>query len=171
MRTIVGFLFLTAIYSCKMEEKEILSSRENTVKINELIDNWHEYAAEAKFEPYFDAMADSSVFIGTDASEIWSKKEFMKFSRPYFDKGKAWSFHPINRNIYFSEDHSIIWFDELLDTWMGTCRGSGVLVYQNDSLKIKHYVLSVCVPNDDMNMIISVKSKNDSLFRVHFDPQ
>ena len=32
----------------------------------------------------------------------------------------------LERHIYTSKSGDFIWFDELLDTWMGACRGSGV---------------------------------------------
>lgn len=132
--------------------------------INQVMDQWHESAAKADYQSYFDAMTNNAVFIGTDAGENWSKEAFQSFSKPYFDNGKAWSFKALDRNIYFSESGDIAWFDELLDTWMGTCRGSGVLERSADTWKIKHYVLSVCIPNDDIQEVIAVKSVNDSIF-------
>jgi len=57
-----------------------------------------------------------------------------------------------------------VWFDELLDTWMGTCRGSGVLENNQGIWKIKHYVLSIEIPNADVQSVISVKKTNDSIF-------
>lgn len=136
-------------------------------KVNQFMDQWHKSAANANYESYFDAMDEKSVFIGTDAGENWTKQEFQSFSKPYFDKGKAWSFEAIERNVYFSETGEIAWFDELLDTWMGTCRGSGVLEREDNSWNLKHYVLSVCIPNDDMEKVIDIKSANDSLFRAN----
>lgn len=109
-----------------------------------------------------------SVFIGTDATENWDKTAFSAFSKPYFDKGKAWSFSAINRNIYSNNDGSILWFDELLDTWMGICRGSGVVENNQGNLKIKHYVLSVTVPNNDIQQLIDLKKKKDSLILLSF---
>ena len=49
---------------------------------------------------------------------------------------------------------------------MGTCRGSGVLENdsKNDSWKIKHYVLSVSIPNENIQQIIKLKKEKDSLF-------
>ena len=109
-------------------------------------------------------MDSVSIFIGTDASENWKKTAFSKFSKPYFDKGKAWSFTPIERNIYTSKNNEIVWFDELLNTWMGICRGSGVLEKENKKWKIKHYVLSVTIPNDNINQVININKVKDSLF-------
>jgi len=63
-----------------------------------------------------------------------------------------------------SESANIVWFDELIDTWMGTCRGSGVLEKKEDSWKIKQYVLSVAIPNDDIQAVIDIKKKNDAVF-------
>jgi len=51
------------------------------------------------------------------------------------------------------------WFDELLDTWMGACRGSGVLRKTSDGWKIAHYNLALTVPNEKMNQVIDVIGK------------
>ncbi len=56
------------------------------------------------------------------------------------------------------------WFDELLDTWMGVCRGSGVLVKNGDSWKIKQYVLSLTVPNSNIDEVIKINKIKDSTF-------
>jgi len=134
--------------------------------INTLLDNWHKAAAEGNFNNYFNAMSDESIFIGTDATENWSKKQFQDFAKPYFDKGKAWDFKPLQRNIFFSKDGKTAWFNELLDTWMKICQGSGVLAKENGVWKIKHYVLSVTVPNDTINEVVKIKAPiEDSLIQ------
>jgi hypothetical protein len=33
-----------------------------------------------------------AIFIGTDATENWNKMQFQAFAKPFFDRGKAWSF-------------------------------------------------------------------------------
>ncbi len=126
--------------------------------INLLLDNWHKAAAEGNFNNYFNALSDESIFIGTDATENWDKKAFQDFAKPHFDKGKAWDFKPLQRNIFFSKDGKTAWFNELLDTWMKICQGSGVLVKENGVWKIKHYVLSVTVPNDNINEVVKTKA-------------
>ncbi|MGL2965237.1 nuclear transport factor 2 family protein [Flavobacterium sp. XGLA_31] len=127
-------------------------------QINTTLDAWHQAAAEANFKNYFDALTDDAVFIGTDATEHWDKKAFEVFAKPYFDKGKAWSFTALERHIYFSNDRKTAWFDELLNTQMKICRGSGVLVLVNGQWKIKHYVLSMTVPNDNTDVVIKIKA-------------
>ena len=52
--------------------------------ITEFIDNWHQAAARADFNDFFDAMADSSIYIGTDATERWTKPEFITYAKPLF---------------------------------------------------------------------------------------
>ena len=103
-------------------------------------------------------MAAESVFIGTDATENWNKKDFQTYAKPHFDKGKAWSFKAIERNIYFSPDYKTAWFDELLETQMKICRGSGVLIIENGKWKIKHYVLSMTIPNQISKDVIPLKT-------------
>ena len=131
--------------------------------ISSVLDHWHDAAARADFEEYFGYMAPEAVFIGTDATEYWTGEEFKAFAKPYFDKGKAWSFRAVERHIYLDEEGGIAWFDELLDTQMKLCRGSGVLKKEGGSWKIAHYVLSIAVPNDDVDQLVALKKVSDSL--------
>jgi len=130
----------------------------STEQIRLLLDNWHRAAAQANFEDYFNAMNDDAIFIGTDATENWNKKAFQAYSKPYFDKGKAWSFSPLERHIYFSKDGKTAWFDELLNTQMKICRGSGVVEKVKGVWKIKHYVLSMTIPNEYSDAVIKIKA-------------
>ena len=136
------------------------STAQNDLKkqINNTLDAWHKAAAEANYNNYFDTLTDDAIFIGTDATENWNKAAFQSYAKPYFDKGKAWNFTPIERNIYFSNDKKTAWFDELLETRMKICRGSGVLVFLKGKWKIKQYVLSMTVPNDNSDEVIKIKS-------------
>lgn len=125
--------------------------------INTMLNNWHKAAANANFDAYFSALTDDAIFIGTDATENWNKTQFMAFSKPYFDKGTVWDFNSLERHIYFDKSEKMAWFDELLDTSnMKICRGSGVLEKINGQWKIKHYVLSITIPNDDINAVIKI---------------
>ncbi len=131
--------------------------------IIELLDSWHLAAANADFDAYFGKMTSDAVFIGTDATENWQNKAFREFSKPYFDRGKAWNFTSVERNIYLNESKNFGWFDELLDTQMKLCRGSGVVKKENGQWKIAHYVLSIAVPNDNVGELIELKKEKDSL--------
>jgi ketosteroid isomerase-like protein len=127
-------------------------------KINVVIDNWHKAAGEAQFDAYFNLMTDDAIFIGTDATENWNKTQFQAFAKPFFDRGKAWSFKAIERHIYVDKSGRTAWFDELLDTQMKICRGSGVLLKVGNDWKIKHYVLSMTVPNDNVTEVVKIKT-------------
>ena len=128
-------------------------------KINTLLDSWHKAAANAEFDNYFSYMTSNGVFIGTDATENWQLDAFKTFSKPYFDKGKAWNFTSLQRNIYFDKSQNTAWFDELLDTQMKICRGSGVLIKEGKNWKIAHYVLSMTIPNDHTDEVVKIKEK------------
>lgn len=132
-----------------------LSEEQKRKNLHQFIDQWHADAA-ATDTAYFEKIADKGIFIGTDKTEHWSREEFMAFAKPYFDKGQAWDFTATERNLYLHENGDIAWFDELLDTWMGTCRASGVLSRHNNSWKIEHYHLSVAVPNDTIEKVIEL---------------
>ena len=161
-------IMIAFLFSCNNQKEATTTLPLIKEKVNVVLDDWHKAASEANYEAYFGKMDSVSVFIGTDATENWSKKEFSNFSKPYFDKGKAWSFKALERNIYVNEAKNFVWFDELLDTWMGTCRGSGVLEKKDNIWKIKHYVLSVAIPNDNVQVVIAAKKKSDSIFLRKF---
>lgn len=145
----------------------LIAQEDNQKALNELINEWHKAASEADYETYFGILADDGVFIGTDASENWQNEDFRAFSKPYFDRGKAWSFTTIERNIYVDKSGNFAWFDELLDTRMEICRGSGVLSKENGKWKIKHYVLSITIPNEDVDQVSALKKEKDSLFMLN----
>lgn len=155
MKKIVAILIILTLSGCKsMMEKQAISK----ANINTILDSWHKAAANANYEDYFALMADDAVFIGTDATENWDKKAFQAYAKPHFDKGKAWNFTTLERHIYFDETGKTAWFDELLNTQMKICRGSGVLIKTGKDWKIKQYVLSMTVPNKNSYEVVKVKS-------------
>ncbi len=136
----------------------LAQNTKETTAINTILDQWHKAAAEANYKNYMEVLTDDAIYIGTDATENWTKSQFEAFAKPYFDKGKAWSFKALERHVYFSNDGQTAWFDELLDTQMKICRGSGVLVKINNTWKIKHYVLSMTIPNDNTKEVLKIKA-------------
>ncbi|MEW5851740.1 MAG: nuclear transport factor 2 family protein [Myxococcota bacterium] len=117
--------------------------------VNAVLDDWHQAAAVADEERYFKHFTTDGVFMGTDASERWTRDEFRVWAKPHFAKGKAWRFRAVARHVVFSKDGNVAWFDEELATEnMGPCRGSGVLVREGETWRIAHYNLSVPIPND-----------------------
>ena len=153
-------LLLIANFACITVNAQKENPKE---QINSALENWHKAAATANFEDYFGLMTEDAVFIGTDASENWQNKEFREFSKPYFDKGKAWNFTTLERNIYTQQENKLAWFDELLSTQMGICRGSGIMERVNGDWKVKHYVLSIAIPNDNVTEVTLLKKETDSL--------
>lgn len=148
-------VMLTTVFTWSQETAE--------KKIDNTLNAWHKAAADADFDTYFGLMTNDGVFIGTDATENWQNNEFKAYAKPHFDKGKAWSFTAIERNIYLNESQDFAWFDELLDTQMKICRGSGVLKKIGGEWKIAHYVLSIAVPNEHVGELIALKKEKDSL--------
>ncbi len=136
--------------SVRSSEKELLG---------QVIDRWHRAAAEADEHVFFGLMAEDAVYIGTEAGERWVKPVFKEWSAPYFDRESAWAFTSTRRQIYLSADGTVAWWEELLDTWMGVCAGSGVLEKGAEGWKIKHYHLSVTVPNDLIQDFMDLVSK------------
>lgn len=158
MKIYYWIILLVLVSNCDQK-----SSAEETKKnIASTIDAWHLAASEANFDSYFGLMTNDAVFIGTDATENWNRKDFETFAKPYFDRGKAWHFVSLDKNIYLSKDEQSAWFDELLETSFQICRGSGVLVKEKDEWKIQHYVLSMTIPNEISDTIVQQKSMLES---------
>lgn len=125
-------------------------------EVEEVLDDWHEAAADADFERYFNHFhSDSAIFMGTDATERWTIAEFRPWAEPHFENGEAWDFTPQERQIYFSANGKTAWFDEELDTPnLGPARGSGVLLLEDEEWKIAHYNLSIPIPNAIADTVI-----------------
>lgn len=168
--TLILAALFAFVISCKKPISEISLSEKNQTKqlLNAFLDDWHLAASQANYANYFDKLDSISIFIGTDATEIWTKNQFENYSKPHFDKGKAWDFKALERNIYLNDAGNFAWFDENLQTNRGTFRGSGVLEKKKNNWTIKHYVLSVPIPNDDMNEVVKITRKNDSIFQQKF---
>lgn len=127
-----------------------------------VLDAFHAAAASADEEKYFAALTPDAVFLGTDATERWTREEFRRFAHPYFAKGKAWTYKATSRWITFAPDRRVAWFDELLDSpHMGVCRGSGVLLATPDGWKIAQYNLSIPIPNDLADGVIKRIAEHD----------
>ena len=180
MKAVQLILILAIFTGCEFSTKTTITEKpeasqpsetieESRKNIDEVMESWHNAAAEAEYEPYFNLMSSDGIFIGTDATENWQNKEFRDFAKPYFNKGKAWSFSTLERNIYIGNDQQTAWFDELLNTQMGICRGSGVLAFEDGTWKIKHYVLSIAIPNDNVTEIVEIKKDFDSTFIAGMD--
>ena len=140
-------IFLCSIYNAKSQSSE--------VELNKLIDSWHLSAAKADFNSYFYVTSNEFVFLGTAPGERWGKLEFKSFCKPYFDKGKAWDFKPSNRKWNVTAGGTVAYFDEDLQTWMETCRGSGICVLENGEWKIAYYNLTVLIENEKMKEFIT----------------
>ena len=67
-------------------------------RVEAVLDDFHDAAAKADGERYFRHLAPNGVFLGTDASERWTKREFQAFAEPYFSQGKGWAYAPRDRH-------------------------------------------------------------------------
>ena len=148
------FLIVFALFSANIFSQ----TEKEKVRIAKLLNAFNAAAANAEYEKYFNFFAEDGVFIGTDATENWDKKSFMVWAKPYFDKKRTWNFKAIERHIFVDKSGKFAWFDELLDTQMKICRGSGVLTKQGGDWKLQQYVLSMTIPNDNVDAVVKIKA-------------
>lgn len=128
-----------------------LKAQTPTQSINNLMDDWHNAAATADEEVFFGSMTEQGIYLGTDKTEKWTRDEMAEWANEYFQKESAWSFTAIERDVYFSEDGKTAWLNEKLDTWMGVCKGTAILVMKPEGWKIALYDLSVTIDNDKID--------------------
>ncbi len=137
------------------------SEEGHRAEINDALDAFHQAAADADLDAYFNLLTDNARFLGTDATERWPKNDFLAYctDRGAFDEAPAWVYTPSARHVTLSEDDNHAWFDELLthDRY-GTLRGSGVLVNNQGAWKIAQYNLTFLVPNEKTPAVVAAIS-------------
>ncbi len=123
--------------------------------VGDALDRWHVAAAQADADAYFGGMTAGGVFLGTDAGERWTRREFRAAYGGHFERGKAWTFRPQRRAVVVGPGGAVAWFDELLDSdHLGQLRGSGVLVKRDGRWLVAHYDLSIPIPNDLADQVV-----------------
>lgn len=150
---------IVQITDTRRKEGCLLEAPDREKALHAFIDAWHKAAAVADADGFFGAMAPDGVYIGTDASERWLRDELRAWAKAAFERESAWAFTAKDRKIMIASDARHAWWDELLDTWMGVCRASGVLEYTAEGWKIKHYQLSLAVPNEKIDKFKKLLSK------------
>lgn len=157
---IVGLMLF--LFGCgQLAKTSTVKQNSNSASQNQIgamLDSFNVAAAKADYDRYFSFFTDDAIFIGTDATEHWDKQRYMLWAKPYFDKKRTWSFTSIQRHIYMGKAGDIAWFDELLNTQMKICRGSGVVVRQGGIWKVQQYVLSMTVPNSQTKKVVELKA-------------
>ena len=118
-------------------------------RIAAALDGFHRAASEADERRYFDLLTEEGVFLGTDATERWTKEEFRAYAEPHFALGRGWTYRAIERHVHVGPDGRTAWFDEKLwNDKYGDCRGTGVLLLVGGEWKIAQYNLTFPVPNE-----------------------
>jgi len=176
MRSTLNFLLAMAItsllFACNEQPAQQAAPTATAIadskkQIAAMLDSFNIAAAKADYTGYFNFYTADATFNGTDATENWDKKAFMAWAKPFFDKKTTWNFTAIRRNIYFGKYADMAWFEELLDTQMKICRGSGVVIKQGNDWKVQQYVLSTTIPNTVLDAVIKIKAVGeDSLSAV-----
>lgn len=169
MRILLFILFASALACQSPVEKPLapVNVAKEKPAIDSMLNAFNIAAAKADFDGYFRFYTHDATFNGTDATENWDKPAFQAWAKPYFDAKTTWNFKSVQRRIYFGRHPDIAWFEELLNTQMKICRGSGVVVKQGDQWKVQQYVLSATIPNPIIDTVTAMKTPiEDALLKV-----
>lgn len=152
---LVGF---SALAGCAgTQSRHSFSDDFEKVNVNGVLTSWHLAADQGLYEFYFSRMTDDAVFLGTDASERWTKEEFMGYAREPFSDGNGWTYTQLESHIAFDADGNTAWADEILkNEKYGILRGTSVLRKVNDRWKIAHYSLTFLVPNEKAGQVVEI---------------
>ena len=124
-------------------------SADERAAIDTVLDDFHLAASEPDEERYFGHLAEDAVFLGTDATERWSKQAFREYAHTRMSTGTGWTYHCFERHVTLSPAGDAAWFDErLTNAKYGEVRGSGALRRQGGRWRITQYNLAFPVPNE-----------------------
>lgn len=125
--------------------------------VADVLDDFHAAASVADEARYLGHLAPDAIFLGTDPTERWTVEEFRAFVRPYFSKGRGWTYVATERHVTLAADGTLAWFDETLDNEKyGKLRGTGVLRKTDGQWKIVHYSMTFLVPNEVAPAVVDV---------------
>lgn len=142
-------ILLVFLAGCASDPETVTVSPEvERAAIDQLLDDFYQYASTADSARYVDLFHPTGYFIGTDATERWTRDAFANYLGPYFRQGRGWSYEPIDRVVTLAPDGRYAWFDEALrSASYGTSRGTGSAIKTAEGWKITQYHLSFPVPN------------------------
>ena len=137
------------------------SRGEEEAAIRGTLDAWHEAAARSDEDAYFGLMTRDAIFLGTDATERWTRDQFRAYAHAPFSEGRGWQMRAVRRDVVIDAGAiragSVAWFDEDLETVnLGPARGSGVLVRDDLGWRIAQYNLTITVPNERFDEVRSL---------------
>jgi len=142
---------------------EVMGNGIDHSDIEAVLDAWHHDASIGDLEDYIGLMTEGAVFMGTDANERWTRKEFREFAAPHFADGHGWTYHPRNRYIRTNAYGDVAWIDEILDhDSYGVLRGTAVMRQNGDYWRIAHYSLTFLIPNEVVGEVIEVINDHNS---------
>lgn len=134
---------------------------EDIAAIADVIDDFHDAAAQGDKDRYLGHMTENAVFMGTDEWERWPKEtEFRDYVDSRFKDGSGWNYRSVERSIQLADSADLAWFDEVVYSEPnGRFRGTGVLSLQDGEWKIAHYAMSFLVFNENWTDVIELNRK------------
>jgi ketosteroid isomerase-like protein len=155
MKKIFFIFILFNFFSLFLLSSTSDENNQSVKDVNRVLDLFHKAASNADEAGYLGCMDDDAIFLGTDGNELWTKKEFALFVKPYFSKGIGWTYIPRERSVHISCENKFAWFSEkLYNDKYGELRGSGVLRKNKSGWKIVQYNMVFVIPNSCSKSVV-----------------
>lgn len=127
---------------------------EQELRVRATLDAWHAAAAASDEAAYFALMTPDAIFLGTDATERWTRDEFQAYAHRPFSEGHGWNMHATRRDVVMLGAWRAYFDEDLEAVNLGPARGSGVLVRDGQGQwHIAHYNLAITVPNERFDAV------------------
>lgn len=123
---------------------------ESKAQVAAALDALHRAESEADLDHFLAAFAGDAIFLGTDASEAWTKADLRRDLGQRFGSDGGWTFEVEDRVIGISDDGDSAWFKEIVHYIEGDyeLRPTGTMVRRGGVWRIVHLHMGIPIPND-----------------------
>jgi len=133
-------------------------------RVKAVLTEFHLAASQADLDRYVEHLSTDLAYFGTDRTERFDLDGLTTVAGSYFSKGIGWAAEPTEQNVFVSEDGTMAWFDEQLESKnFGEMRATGVLRLEHRGWRIVQYNLAFPVPNDLVSDLVERIAEVDEI--------
>ena len=82
MKKLIGLVLGVLVFGCKSQQTTQEDTKLARYQIDFVLNSWHEAAAEANFDTYFNALTDDAILLGQMQQKIGTNKNLSNLLNP-----------------------------------------------------------------------------------------